>query len=176
MIKIYTDGACSGNPGPGGFAAIILVDKKLIIEKKFLKYSVSLNQIDSKINFLKVSPKKYTLSGASKLTTNNKMELFAVLISLYILQSNNLNKEKVLFYIDSQYVVNGINSWMYGWAKKGWKTQTGKVKNLEIWMEIYDLRKQFTNAEFSWVRGHDGDILNEECDKLARDSMETFKI
>ena len=139
-IKIYTDGACSGNPGPGGWAAIIIDDKET------------------------------DLKGGEKLTTNNRMELTALIESLKFVKANyseNLGDVQVDIYADSKYVIDGVESWMPNWKKRGWKTADKKpVKNLELWMEIDELIQDL-NFKFVWVKGHNNDKYNEMADELA---------
>ena len=135
-VVIYTDGACSGNPGPGGWAAVLISGEH-----------------------------KKEISGGSKQTTNNIMELTAILESLKALKSEC----EVELYSDSAYCVNAFNqNWIYGWIKKGWKTADGsEVKNKEIWQEIYDLTKKH-KVNFNKVKGHSNVELNNRCDELAR--------
>ena len=135
-VTIYTDGACSGNPGPGGWAAVLIYEEH-----------------------------KKEISGGSKDTTNNIMELTAILEAL-----KALKKEcEVELYSDSAYSVNAFNQgWIYNWIKKGWKTADGKeVKNKEIWQEIYSLTKKH-KVNFNKVKGHSDVELNNRCDELAR--------
>ena len=135
-VIIYTDGACSGNPGPGGWAAVLIYGKN-----------------------------KKEISGGSKQTTNNIMELTAICEAL-----KTLKKEcEVELYSDSAYCINAFNQkWIYGWIKKGWKTSDGgEVKNKEIWQEIYELTKRH-KVTFYKVKGHSNDDLNNRCDELAR--------
>lgn len=141
-VKIYTDGACSGNPGPGGWAAILIYGD---IKKE--------------------------ISGGSKNTTNNIMELTAILEGLKALKFEC----EVEVYSDSAYSVNGFNKgWIYNWEKKGWKTADGSdVKNKEIWQEIYELTKKH-KVKFIKVKGHSDNKLNNRCDELAR--MEIAKL
>ena len=138
-IVIYTDGACSGNPGPGGWAAIL-------ISGDFKK----------------------EISGGDKNTTNNIMELTAILEGLKALKYEC----EVEIYSDSAYSVNAFNQgWIYNWVKKGWKTADGSpVKNKEIWMELYDLTKKH-RVRFIKVKGHSDDELNNRCDELAREEI-----
>lgn len=142
IIKVYTDGACSGNPGPGGYAAVI---------------------IDSE-------GKETRISGGEKLTTNNKMEMMATIEALkYIrmgLQVDALIDFKIEFYLDSQYVLKGITEWMAGWKKKNWKSSTGLVKNRELWEEI-DQLIQGLPIKWIWVKGHAGNEYNEIVDQMA---------
>lgn len=135
-VTIYTDGACSGNPGPGGWAAVL-------ISGEYRK----------------------EISGGSKQTTNNIMELTAILEALRALKTEC----EVELYSDSAYSVNAFNQgWIYNWIKKGWKTADGsEVKNKEIWQEIYDLTKKH-NVTFYKVKGHSDVELNNRCDELAR--------
>ncbi len=135
-VTIYTDGACSGNPGPGGWAAILISGDN-----------------------------KKEISGGSKETTNNIMELTAILEGLKALKVEC----EVEVYSDSAYSVNAFNQgWIYNWIKKGWRTADGsEVKNKEIWQEIYSLTKKH-KVTFIKVKGHSDVELNNRCDELAR--------
>jgi Ribonuclease HI len=134
-IIIYTDGACSGNPGPGGWGAILMYNN---IKKE--------------------------MSGGSKDTTNNIMELTAVIKALQTLKYPC----KVKVYSDSAYVINGFDKgWIYNWQKNGWKTSDKKdVKNKELWEELYRLTKTH-EVDFIKVKGHSDNEFNNRCDKLA---------
>ena len=138
-VTIYTDGACSGNPGPGGWGTILMYK-------------------DS----------KKELSGASKETTNNIMELTAVVEGLKKLKYPC----EVELYSDSAYVVNAFNQgWIYNWIKKNWKTADGKeVKNKELWQELYELTK-IHNVTFIKVKGHSDNEYNNRCDEIARNAI-----
>lgn len=139
-VIIYTDGACSGNPGPGGWASVLIYGKH-----------------------------KKEISGGCKETTNNIMELTAILEALKALKVEC----EVDLYSDSAYSVNAFNQgWIYNWIKKGWKTADGKeVKNKEIWQEIYNLTKKH-KIKFNKVKGHSNVELNNRCDELARAEIE----
>ncbi len=141
-IIIHTDGACSGNPGPGGWGAI-------------LQYN---------------GHKKYLKGGASE-TTNNRMELTAAIKAL-----NSLKRPcEVELYTDSKYVKDGLTKWIFNWKKNGWKTANKKpVKNVELWQEL-DKAEQRHNINWHWVKGHDGDEMNDLADRLANEGMEPFK-
>lgn len=132
-IKIYTDGAASGNPGPGGYGAV-------------LEYKNHVKE----------------LSGGFRLTTNNRMELLAVIISLESIVDKSIC---VIVFSDSKYVVEAINQqWVFGWEKKGYK----KKKNADLWRRFLSVYRTFSNSiEFKWIKGHDGHIQNERCDYLA---------
>lgn len=151
-IIIYTDGACKNNPGPGGYAAIIF-DKD---QKKGIK-------------------------GGAYDTTNNIMELTAVLEALkWVLSSSLLFKENnnahVKVHSDSNYVVNAINNnWIKAWEKKGWKNSGGDVKNQELWEEMLYLLDKFNQITFIKVKGHSTDKYNNLCDKYASEEAEKFK-
>ena len=133
-VTIYTDGACSGNPGPGGWAAILLYNGH-----------------------------ERVLSGGEELTTNNRMELLAVINGLEALKE----RCRVTVYSDSQYVVNAVGKgWIEGWRRKGWRRSGGELKNPELWQRLYDLLKG-QDTEFVWVRGHGDDELNNRCDAIA---------
>lgn len=138
-VIIYTDGACSGNPGPGGWAAI-LMSKDL----------------------------KKEISGGDKSTTNNIMELTAIIEGLKALKFEC----EVEIYSDSSYCVNAFKQgWIYNWLKKGWKTSTGEaVKNQELWQELYFLTKKH-KVTFNKVKGHSNVELNNRCDELARNAI-----
>jgi ribonuclease HI len=141
--EIYTDGACSGNPGPGGWGTVLY----------FTDGSV------------------HELGGAAAQTTNNRMELQAAIAALeYLLNSGQT--EPTTLHTDSEYVKNGITKWVKGWKSKGWKTSTGKpVLNQDLW-EILDRLNQKVAAQiplqWKYVRGHSGDVGNERCDAIAR--------
>ena len=134
-ITIYTDGACSGNPGPGGWGAILMLGEN-----------------------------RKEISGGSENTTNNIMELTAVIEALKILK----RPCKVNVYSDSAYVVNAfLQKWIYGWMKKGWKTAGGDpVKNKELWQELYGLTK-IHEVTFNKVKGHADNEFNNRCDEMA---------
>ncbi|MGP1587180.1 MAG: ribonuclease HI [Treponemataceae bacterium] len=138
-ITIYTDGACSGNPGPGGWGAVILHEQKEIL-----------------------------LSGAEKITTNNRMELMAAIRSLNaVFEDENLKNTNITLITDSQYVKNGITQWISNWKKNGWKTSNKQpVKNQDLWINLDDLAGKL-NIRWDWVKGHAGNKYNEICDKLA---------
>ena len=137
MIKIYTDGSCLGNPGFGGWAAIIFLNDK-----------------------------KIKIKGKKKNTTNNQMELMA---SIKALKKIPVGK-KVQIYTDSKYVKMGITEWIESWKKNNWKTSSKKkVKNKDLWKELDRLSEKF-QIKWLWVKGHSGDIANEEVDQLAREA------
>lgn len=139
LIYIYTDGACRGNPGPGGWGAL-------------LQY----NEYKKEIN------------GFSLLTTNNIMELTAVIESLKLIKYPS----EIVITTDSTYVKNGINDWIHSWKSKGWKTANKKpVKNKELWQKLDNLSSLHT-IEWKWVRGHTGHFGNERADKLANDAID----
>ena len=138
IIKIYTDGACSGNPGKGGWGAILLYKGK---EKK--------------------------INGFDPETTNNRMELQAVIEALKIIKKNI----KIEIYTDSNYVKDGITKWIFSWKKNGWKNSKKQaVKNADLWQKL-DLLVQKYDVEFFWVKGHNGDKYNEIADELARGAI-----
>lgn len=133
-IQIHTDGACSGNPGPGGYGSILVFGE---VEKE--------------------------ISGGAYETTNNKMELLAVIEALKILKEPC----EIELFTDSKYVEQGISTWLDGWIKKGWKTASKEpVKNQELWKEFLEVSKVH-KIKTNWVKGHSGDPFNERCDKLA---------
>ncbi len=133
-IDIYTDGACKGNPGPGGWGAYLISGAH---EKEIF--------------------------GGEAETTNNRMELTAVIEALRMLK----NPSKIRLFIDSQYVKNGINLWISNWKKTGWTTSNKKpVKNVDLWMMLDELVPRH-EIEWIWVKGHAGNLGNERADDLA---------
>lgn len=139
-VKLYTDGACSGNPGPGGYGAILV-------------------HIDSN-----GTKHEKELSAGYKDVTNNQMELLAVIVGLEALKK----PANVEIISDSKYVVDAFNNnWIDGWIKKGWKT-AGKtpVKNVELWKRLLKAKEPH-DVQFIWVKGHAGHEYNERCDTLA---------
>ena len=141
-IKIYTDGACVGNPGPGGWAAIILVEN----EKK-------------------------ELFGGEKLTTNNRMELTAAIKALEYCAKQEKKQpplKHVRIFTDSTYVKEGITVWINSWEKNNWKTADKKnVKNIDLWKKLKELT-QSSSVEWNWIKGHSENPMNDLADKLAK--------
>jgi ribonuclease HI len=136
-VDVFTDGACKGNPGKGGWGVL-----------------------------LRAGGTEKELSGAEPLTTNNRMEMTAVLRALQALREPCA----VRLHTDSRYVIDGMTKWMFGWVKKGWKTADNKpVKNEDLWRELVDAARPH-KVEWIWVKGHDGHIENERVDKLASDA------
>lgn len=138
-VEVFTDGACSGNPGPGGWGAIL---RSKGVEKE--------------------------LSGGEKDTTNNRMEMMAVIVAL-----ESLTRPcQVKITTDSQYVMKGMLEWLPGWKKRNWKTAAKKpVKNVDLWQRMEQSAQKHT-LEWEWVRGHQGHIENERADQLAVDARE----
>ena len=137
-IQIFTDGACKGNPGIGGWGVLI-------------KYSDISNE----------------LKGFQPETTNNRMELIAVIEGLKIIQEGT----DIQLITDSQYVKNGINQWIVNWKNNGWKTASKKpVKNIDLWKELDELVQNY-NIEGKWVKGHSGHPGNERADQLANEAI-----
>ena len=142
-VIIHTDGACSGNPGPGGWGAI-------------LRHGETIKE----------------LCGGEELTTNNRMELTAAIEALNALK----RPVSVELHTDSQYVKNGVESWMHNWKRNGWKTADKKpVKNVELWQAL-DQALTRHQISWHWVRGHDGNVDNERADALANQGMAPFKL
>lgn len=140
-VCIYTDGACSGNPGPGGWAAILCYNGH---EKE--------------------------LSGGEAVTTNNRMELMAVISALEALREPC----EVELWTDSQYIARAINEgWLAGWKRRGWKRKEGELKNPELWQRL-DALLNTHSVSFNWVKGHDGQEQNERCDALAVAQRDKF--
>ncbi len=143
-IDVFTDGGCSGNPGPGGWAFVLLSEGRVIS----------------------------TSSGGDIMTTNNKMELSAVINA--IKSCSIIGADEISVSTDSQYVKNGITQWIFNWKKNGWKT-SGKesVKNQELWIELDELCKT-RKVIWNWVKGHAGIEYNEMCDSMVRQEMAKF--
>ena len=149
MAKIFafTDGACSGNPGPGGWGALLQAkDGESVTKERELK-------------------------GGEVMTTNNRMELMAAIAALEALGKPS----KLTVVTDSAYVKGGITEWMAGWKRKGWRTSTGKpVKNEDLWRRLDEAAARHT-VVWTWVKGHAGHPENERADELARAGMAPFK-
>ena len=143
-VDIYTDGACIGNPGPGGWAAMIISENK-----------------------------KKQLCGGEKMTTNNRMELTAAIKALeYCSQQNEkqLTLRQFKVYTDSTYLKEGITVWINTWEKNNWKTADKKnVKNVDLWQRLKKLAKN-NSIEWLWIKGHSGNPMNDLVDKLAKES------
>lgn len=144
-VVVFTDGACSGNPGPGGWAAI-------------LKHPAS--------------GKTKRISGGEHDTTNNRMELRAAIEGLKAI--DNAKSRRVRLVSDSQYVIFGLTEWIAGWIRNGWKRGKGAsaepVKNDDLWRELHSLAQQH-DMSYEHVRGHSGHPENEECDRLAVEAI-----
>ena len=140
-VELYTDGACSGNPGPGGWGCI-----------------------------LRFKGTEKELCGGEPGTTNNRMEMMAVIQGLSALK----RPCAIAVYTDSQYVQKGITEWIWGWKKRDWKTADNKpVKNADLWQQL-DAEAKKHKISWHWVKGHAGHPLNEEADLLARQGMAPF--
>ena len=146
-LYAYTDGACSGNPGPGGWGVLLRATEgaKILKQKE--------------------------LSGGEPHTTNNRMELLAAINALETLE----RPSTITIVTDSAYVKNGVTTWIHGWKRNGWKTADKKpVKNVELWQRI-ELAQERHNVTWKWVKGHAGHPENERADELARAGMAPFK-
>jgi ribonuclease HI len=143
-VTVYTDGGCSGNPGPGGWAFAIEHDEVI------------------------------TGSGHDAVTTNNKMELTAVIRALEYM-AEHFPGAKIELHTDSQYVKQGITVWIHSWIRNGWRTSAKKpVKNKELWVELKKLSDELT-IDWRWVKGHAGIELNELCDALVQEQIAVVK-
>ena len=141
-VEVWTDGACSGNPGPGGWGAI-----------------------------LRYGGREKELSGGEALTTNNRMELMAAIAALEAMT----RPCAVDLHTDSQYLRGGIEGWIHGWKRNGWRTADKKpVKNVELWQRLDEARQRHDVA-WHWVKGHAGNAMNERADALARAGMAPYK-
>ena len=141
-VVVYTDGACKGNPGPGGWGAL-----------------------------LRAGGREKELFGGEPATTNNRMELTAVIRALEALKAPS----DVEIHTDSQYVKNGIETWIHGWKRNGWKTSDKKpVKNADLWQEL-DVLAARHRIDWLWVKGHAGDPGNERADALANRGIDEIQ-
>ncbi|MDQ2090748.1 ribonuclease HI [Marimonas arenosa] len=143
----YTDGACSGNPGPGGWGVLLraMQGDRVLKERE--------------------------LSGGEAETTNNRMELLAAINALEVLE----RPSTITVVTDSAYVKNGVTGWIHGWKRNGWKTSNKKpVKNVELWQRL-DTAQARHDVHWEWVKGHAGHPENEKADELARKGMAPFK-
>lgn len=142
----YTDGACSGNPGPGGWGAILIArEGDVVIKERDLK-------------------------GGEANTTNNRMEMLAAINALEALA----RPSKLTIVTDSAYVKDGITKWIHGWKAKGWKKKGGEIKNLDLWKRLDEAQSRH-DVTWEWVKGHAGHPENERADELARAGMAPFK-
>jgi len=147
QLFAYTDGACSGNPGPGGWGVLMLArDAEAVVKER-------------------------ELSGGEALTTNNRMELLAAISALEALSRDTA----IVIVTDSAYVKNGVTEWIHGWKRNGWRT-SGKapVKNVDLWQRLDAAQARHT-VEWRWIKGHAGHAENERADALARAGMAPFK-
>lgn len=146
-LYAYTDGACSGNPGPGGWGVLMFAkDGETVLKSR-------------------------DLSGGMAETTNNQMELTAAIMALETLE----RPSEITVVTDSSYVKDGITTWIHGWKKNGWKTAAKKpVKNVELWKRLEEATRRHT-VTWEWIKGHAGHPENERADELARAGMEPFK-
>jgi len=147
QLFAYTDGACSGNPGPGGWGALLIArDGDAVVKER-------------------------ALSGGEALTTNNRMELLAAISALEALTLDS----SVIVVTDSAYVKNGVTQWIHGWKRNGWKTSgRDPVKNVDLWMRLDSAQARHV-VEWRWIKGHAGHAENERADALARAGMAPFK-
>ena len=146
-LKAFTDGACSGNPGPGGWGVIL--------------QAINAGEI----------VKERELYGGADETTNNQMELMAAISALETLD----RASTITVVTDSSYVKDGVSTWIHGWKRNGWKTAAKKpVKNVELWQRL-DAAQARHNVTWEWVKGHAGHPENERADALARAGMEPYK-
>lgn len=147
QLFAYTDGACSGNPGPGGWGVLLLAREGGAVVKK------------------------RELSGGEAMTTNNRMELMAAISALEALSRT----VDITIVTDSVYVKNGITEWMDGWKRRGWRTAGGPaVKNVDLWQRL-DAARTGHQVKWLWIKGHAGHAENERADELARAGMAPFK-
>ena len=146
-IFAYTDGACSGNPGPGGWGVLLQARDGDAVSKE------------------------RELCGGEEMTTNNRMELLAAISAL----ENLSHPSRLVVVTDSAYVKNGVATWIHGWKRNGWRTADGKpVKNVDLWQRL-DAAQARHGVEWRWIKGHAGHAENERADALARAGMAPFK-
>ncbi|MCF8061635.1 MAG: ribonuclease HI [Deltaproteobacteria bacterium] len=138
LVEIFTDGACSGNPGPGGYGAVVRQGNRV-----------------------------REISGCERDTTNNRMEMRAVIEALRLLPGS----ARVRVTTDSNYVVKGMTEWVSGWIRRNWvNSQKKPVLNRDLWERLLELSRHH-EIEWRWIRGHNGHVENERCDRLAREAI-----
>ena len=142
----FSDGACRGNPGPGAWGSLIQEpDGRLVFES----------------------------SDVEVPTTNNRMEMTGALRCLEFLIEQGKGSSKIIIISDSKYLVDGMNSWVAGWKKRGWKKADRKTpENVDLWQSLDEIRQSFREVQFSWVKGHAGHPQNERCDQLANEALD----
>lgn len=146
-LTVYTDGACSGNPGPGGWGALMVAHEGAQVVKE------------------------RELKGGAADTTNNRMELMGAISALEALE----RPSTLTIVTDSAYVKGGVTGWIHGWKRNGWKTSARKpVKNVDLWQRL-DLAQEQHKIDWKWVKGHAGHPENERADELARAGMAPYK-
>jgi ribonuclease HI len=146
-INIYTDGGCSGNPGPGGWAYVIVADT-------FLGKKIKAEEL-----------------GAELDTTNNRMELTAVIMALRAFKKMSHSSHQAKVFTDSQYVQKGITEWIIKWKRNSWRTSDKTpVKNQDLWKELDELNDELL-INWEWLRGHSGHVYNERCDRMAQQAV-----
>ena len=147
QLFAYTDGACSGNPGPGGWGVLMLAREDGVVIKE------------------------RELMGGEAQTTNNRMELMAAISALEALE----RPSEITIVTDSAYVKNGVTGWIFGWKRNGWKTADRKpVKNVDLWLRLDEAQARH-QVTWKWIKGHAGHAENERADELAREGMAPFK-
>jgi len=143
----FSDGACRGNPGPGAWGSMIQDSSGKVI---------------------------FEGSGVERPSTNNRMEMTGALRCLEFLKEKGFIEDRVIVISDSKYVVDGMNQWVLGWKKRGWKKADKKTpENVDLWMALDKLRLEFKHVGFSWVKGHAGHPQNERCDQLANEALDS---
>ncbi|MDR0320174.1 MAG: ribonuclease HI [Treponema sp.] len=146
-LRIYSDGGCSGNPGPGGWAYVI-------VQQTFQGVQILAQNL-----------------GGEKETTNNRMELTAVIMALRALKTLKDVPRTAAVYTDSQYVQKGITDWIRTWKRNSWRTSDkSPVKNKDLWVELDSLAGEFP-LKWEWVKGHAGNEFNEMCDSMTQDAI-----
>jgi ribonuclease HI len=151
QFKIFTDGGCSGNPGPGGWAYVM-------VQKTFQGDKIAAENC-----------------GGEKDTTNNRMELLAVISSLKAFKAMKNAPRQARIYTDSQYVQKGITEWIHTWKRNAWRTSDRKpVKNQDLWQELDALSAELP-LSWEWVRGHAGNEFNERCDRMTQEAIAAIR-
>jgi ribonuclease HI len=179
-LSIYTDGGCSGNPGPGGWAYVIIGTGERW--QKILKTSSVPARNVSRAVPVELFPREgfpgvliHEKWGAEASTTNNRMEIYAAVAALEAVIELNLSPETVTIYTDSQYVQKGMTTWIETWKRNGWRNSERKpVKNQELWLRLDELAPQFA-VNWRWVRGHAGNEFNERCDQMTQQAIASLK-
>jgi ribonuclease HI len=174
-LSIYTDGGCSGNPGPGGWAYVIVTEGPGEGGNAPQVAAQAAQQASQAFPPSAIIAEQW---GAEPNTTNNRMELSAVIAALessIFLAGENRSPERITVYTDSQYVQKGITQWIHSWKRNNWRT-SGKepVKNKDLWQRLDELSGRYP-LSWAWVKGHAGNEMNERCDQMTQEAIQSIR-